>query len=75
MTPEQLKVLLDTGGMGISLFALWMLWKRLNYLEDRMIGYLEEARKDRHKLQSEVTALKLSRDTGQWGEKPKNQTE
>lgn len=61
---EQIDItkLFDFGMSGVMLFMLAKLWSRHNALEDRLFGYLEGAKRDRHALKAEVAALKLKTD-------------
>jgi len=39
---ETLKSLFDVGGVVVVTFMLWLVWKRLNDLTDRLIDILSE---------------------------------
>jgi len=41
---ETLKSLFDVGGVVVVTFMLWLVWKRLNELTDRLIDILTEIR-------------------------------
>lgn len=53
---------IDLGLSGVLLFLLLRSEGRLDRLLERILGYLEAAREQRHKMQSEVTALRLQVD-------------
>ena len=63
-----LKDVIDLGASGLQIVMIWLLWKRLNEVIDRLFSYLESARLERHKMASEVTALKLESDKRKNGE-------
>lgn len=50
---------IDLGLSGVLLFLLLRREQRFDALIERILGYLEAAREQRHKMASEVTALKL----------------
>jgi len=41
---ETLKSLFDVGGVVVVTFMLWLVWKRLNELTDKLIDILTEMR-------------------------------
>lgn len=57
-----IKDLADLGASGFLILAVIGLWRSNNSLQDRIFQYLEEARRERHKMAQEVTALKLESD-------------
>lgn len=57
-----LKDIMDLGASGFLVVAVIGLWRSNNKLQERIFQYLEQARVERHKMASEVTALKLESD-------------
>jgi len=57
-----LKEVLDLGLTGVLAVGVVALWNRLGKLTDRMFVYLESAREDRHRMQAELTTLRLNRE-------------
>lgn len=57
-----LKDVLDLGLQGASIVAIVALWKRLSSITDRLFGYLEAAKTERHRVYNEMTTRNLSQD-------------
>lgn len=61
------KDIVDLGMSGLSVVGLYLLWGRLNQVTDRLFGYLEIARQERHQLRNEVQVVKQGQEIMQRG--------
>lgn len=57
---ETLKSLFDVGGVVVVTFMLWIVWRRLNEVTDRIIDILDELRLQR--VTGELRATTKSHD-------------
>lgn len=59
--------ILDLGLSGVLMFLLLRREGRFDALIDRVLGYLEQAKRERHSLRNEVQSLKLAQEKGGGG--------